>query len=215
MSTDTATVETLTAEVRVLMVGNRQITQSVAKQLDTVKLSGIEPFGRVRIAGEEMVIGRRKDGADLVTAQIRIDEPNKIEWWASEIPEILGDEARINIPSRLVKYDRHDDGDATFSIDTQRGYVQCVLYEVPDPVYEGQNPDVGEGPVTVHLPTYPRDASGCPTGESIEHRFTVTPQSALDKMIKLAERRAQLHDEALARYREAKDLPLIVLAGLR
>ena len=33
----TATVETLTAEVRVLAVGNRQITLSVAKQLDFVE----------------------------------------------------------------------------------------------------------------------------------------------------------------------------------
>ena len=34
--TQTATVETLTAEVRVLMVGSRQITPSVVKQLDRV-----------------------------------------------------------------------------------------------------------------------------------------------------------------------------------
>jgi hypothetical protein len=32
----TATVETLTAQVRVLQVGNRQITLSIYKQLDTV-----------------------------------------------------------------------------------------------------------------------------------------------------------------------------------
>lgn len=32
----TAKVETLTAQVRVLMVGNRQITLSVARQLDHV-----------------------------------------------------------------------------------------------------------------------------------------------------------------------------------
>ncbi len=45
----TATVETLTAEVRVLMVGNRQVTASVAKQLDHVALSELEIMGRVRI----------------------------------------------------------------------------------------------------------------------------------------------------------------------
>ena len=52
-SSTTATVETLTAEVRVLMVGNRQITLSVAKQLDVVTpldhvTNAITPFGRVR-----------------------------------------------------------------------------------------------------------------------------------------------------------------------
>jgi hypothetical protein len=46
--TDTATVETLTAEVRTLMVGNRQVTMSVYKQLDCVGHAVIEPFGRVQ-----------------------------------------------------------------------------------------------------------------------------------------------------------------------
>lgn len=72
MTTKTATVEALTAEVRVLMVGSRQITMSVYDQLDTVRWDHItipmgfmdfegkcayeippppshgEPFGRVR-----------------------------------------------------------------------------------------------------------------------------------------------------------------------
>lgn len=46
--TTTATVETLTAEVRVLMVGNRQITQSIYKQLDYAPFQDVRPFGRVR-----------------------------------------------------------------------------------------------------------------------------------------------------------------------
>ena len=45
-NTTTATVETLTAEVRVLMVGSRQVTLSVFKQLDVVPLAEIEVFGR-------------------------------------------------------------------------------------------------------------------------------------------------------------------------
>lgn len=47
----TATVETLTAEVRVLKVGNRQITKSVYLQLDSMPPSDeFHPFGRVRAA---------------------------------------------------------------------------------------------------------------------------------------------------------------------
>jgi hypothetical protein len=42
-----ATVRTLTAEVKVLMVGNRQVTLSVYRQLDAVRPDQIEPFGRV------------------------------------------------------------------------------------------------------------------------------------------------------------------------
>jgi hypothetical protein len=45
--TTTATVELLTAEVRVLMVGSRQVTLSVYRQLDQVMPGRIQPFGRV------------------------------------------------------------------------------------------------------------------------------------------------------------------------
>jgi hypothetical protein len=49
MSQTTATVEVLTAEVRVLMVGSRQVTLSVFNQLDeTFYWSQFVPFGRVR-----------------------------------------------------------------------------------------------------------------------------------------------------------------------
>ena len=53
MTTATAAIETLTAEVRVLMVGNRQVTLSVARQLDSFstyddEALNFEPFGRIR-----------------------------------------------------------------------------------------------------------------------------------------------------------------------
>ena len=47
-TTTAARVEVLTAEVRVLMVGSRQVTLSVYAQLDRVEPEEIEPFGRVR-----------------------------------------------------------------------------------------------------------------------------------------------------------------------
>lgn len=68
----TATVETLTAEVRVLVVGNRQITLSVAKQLDEVPLWDMLPFGRVSVGKTHgvwgRVIGRHKRTGALVLA---------------------------------------------------------------------------------------------------------------------------------------------------
>ena len=42
-------VESLTAEVRVLQVGSKPVTLSAARQLDAVDPSEIRPFGRVRI----------------------------------------------------------------------------------------------------------------------------------------------------------------------
>ena len=46
--TESASVEVLTAEVRVLQVGNRQITRSIYRQLDAATFERFEPFGRVR-----------------------------------------------------------------------------------------------------------------------------------------------------------------------
>lgn len=43
----TATVELLQAEVRVLVVGSRQVTLSVFRQLDEVPIQNLEIFGRV------------------------------------------------------------------------------------------------------------------------------------------------------------------------
>jgi len=48
MTSNTATVEVLSAEVRALMVGSRQVTLSVYRQLDHVAPDQIEPFGRIR-----------------------------------------------------------------------------------------------------------------------------------------------------------------------
>ena len=48
MAAVTAEVQVLTAEVRVLMVGSRQVTLSVYRQLDWMLPEEITPFGRVR-----------------------------------------------------------------------------------------------------------------------------------------------------------------------
>jgi hypothetical protein len=60
-----ARVDVLTAQVRVLMVGNQQITTSVAKQLDRAPL--VEVFGRIDANGWSawfgLLIGRDAGGA--------------------------------------------------------------------------------------------------------------------------------------------------------
>lgn len=69
----TASVQTLTAEVRVLMVGSRQVTLSVAKQLDVVELGDLKPFGRVRLNDGVWVIGA--DGAGVLSLARGEPEP--------------------------------------------------------------------------------------------------------------------------------------------
>jgi hypothetical protein len=62
-----ARVQVLTAEVRTLVVGSRQVTLSVYNQLDEVPPDGIEPFGRVRRKDARWrtveVVGRDEEGA--------------------------------------------------------------------------------------------------------------------------------------------------------
>ena len=63
-----ATVELLTAEVRVLMVGSRQVTMSVFNQLDVVHPDCVEPFGRVNFGEGSFLwgVGKRKFDSSLV-----------------------------------------------------------------------------------------------------------------------------------------------------
>jgi hypothetical protein len=79
MTIAAARVEVLTAEVRVLMVGSRQVTLSVLAQLDTVAFDEIEPFGRVRprdISSYETQVVGRDGGGVLVRSWL----PEVIAW---------------------------------------------------------------------------------------------------------------------------------------
>ena len=71
MTTTAARVEVLTAEVRVLMVGSRQITLSVYAQLDHVDPGEVDPFGRVAprnaVPGWIYVVGASARDADAGT----------------------------------------------------------------------------------------------------------------------------------------------------
>ena len=75
----TATVEVLTAEVRVLMVGSRQVTLSVFGQLDTIGWDDITPMGRVHPKTEgDWVIGADANGV-LSRAKWTLDWPS-LSW---------------------------------------------------------------------------------------------------------------------------------------
>ena len=79
MTTTAARVEVLTAEVRVLMVGSRQVTLSVYSQLDGVAFNAIEPFGRVRprdTSSREIRVVGRDEAGNLVRSWL----PEVIAW---------------------------------------------------------------------------------------------------------------------------------------
>lgn len=75
MTVQTTRVELLTAEVRTLMFGARQVTMSIYHQLDWVEPAEIEPFGRVHSKALKIpaveVVGSR-DGV-LVRSYLRKD----------------------------------------------------------------------------------------------------------------------------------------------
>jgi hypothetical protein len=67
---NSATVETLTAEVRVLMVGSRQVTLSVFRQLDWIDYDECEPFGRVNEGDGRVVVGKHAGTGVLARAKL-------------------------------------------------------------------------------------------------------------------------------------------------
>ena len=84
----TAKVEVLTAEVRVLMVGKRQVTLSVYRQLDWVDPALCEPFGRTNDPRESSsefsltidVVGRHAETGDLVRSRRRVSRDKPKKW---------------------------------------------------------------------------------------------------------------------------------------
>ena len=110
----TAAVEVLTAEVRVLMVGSRQVTMSVYNQLDLVADCQIEPFGRVAPKDAQgryvHVVGRSRVTGALVRARTptydgtRNDRERWIRYAAVRAVECeLGLSSHERVPENLVR----------------------------------------------------------------------------------------------------------------
>ena len=116
--TDTATVETLTAEVRVLMVGNRQITLSVCRQLDVVPLEDMKPFGRINDGKRDgtYVVGKHRDTGALVTSKCeRLNGPVEI--------------FEEDLPFNVIVCDRATTDYHQTSISAKFGEVRVRFYE--------------------------------------------------------------------------------------
>jgi hypothetical protein len=192
----TATVEVLTAEVRTLVVGNRQVTQSVYRQLDHINPEAIEPFGRVNDtkAGEGydvLVVGRGPDGV-LVRSGLPWNYGK--EWDRHErAPEALGILWRANehltakyvtFPSERdhVKVAEHDDLTVAWAL-RDGGAVNARRYQ--------HDPELPEGAIRWLNDEVRAEAA----------------RLAQPVVLGMAERRDR-REEWLA-------LPLIVLAGLR
>jgi hypothetical protein len=177
MSTE-AKVELLTAEVRTLMVGNRQVTLSVAKQLDRIGLEHLDPFGRIRIGDDgNLAIGRDRRSGALAISAFR-------DYFSDPTVDDLGD-CRIRVcsgnrPNRNYYSLRYKDRSfRVHAIECDECNIAGHAYgneKCPGWMMVGEDPEVGY----LHL------------------------------LLRFDE-----DDAHRARHRAAKDLPLIVLAGLR
>lgn len=178
----TATVETLTAEVRVLMVGNRQMTMSVAKQLDWCDLEELQPFGRVHINRDQvdtLVIGRHQSSGALRIARCY---PSRDRWTPMVDPEDLSGKVTVcNSVLTGPDYFRFQFGTGNVSIlINKKATEKC---EIED---HGPRPTQGECGYW-----YPNDQ-----------------QENIVAVIERCNARFSLH-------KQARELPLIVLAGLK
>jgi hypothetical protein len=194
----TATVETLAAEVRTLMVGSRQVTMSVAKQLDVVDLGLLDIFGRINLSGEAgiWVIGAHKETSALVKARARYSVKRAAWIWLGDQPSELQRPQRC---PRNHKPSRHyEDGDYYSAIDLQfDGWRIEMRPEDTELLHQEFDREKG-GRIECtdscnHW--YPRDCRQIIADALDEHRLRYNADQKL--------------------YEAAISAPLIVLAGLR
>lgn len=219
----TASVEVLTAEVRTLMVGSRQVTMSVWKQLDTVPLETCEPFGRVRYdkaePGDVWIVGRSVIDGSLVRAvSVREHEMDSYEWnQPDNAPMELTDWCVVGPHQDLVNrltsetqppFDPHEK--YTRGPFTCPGETYDSWYDIP------KRPDAaviacrGDYRVTWIIPDDTRVSSKVPPG--------AWSYASSDAQVQ-AEKIAAEWLDGVDEYKETRgrylNLPLIVLAGLR
>ncbi|MCB8910211.1 hypothetical protein KUG88_08715 [Rhodococcus rhodochrous] len=190
----TTTIETLTAEVRAVMIGKRQITLSVYRQLDTIPWEDIEPFGRVRDKQDDRpgiyAVGRHRDTGVLSRASIHRDS------WVEEAP------------GHFVHWVYHDQngsrhpGHRSYEMGGSHGRTLRWGAGIGDVANDGCS---AWRRLDVHRTNRDKIRSG---------EYCNLPELLAESRKIARGRIAELVPHELE-YQEAKKLPLIVLAGLR
>lgn len=236
MTTTTTTVETLTAEVRALMIGRRQVTLSVYRQLDTAPWDDVEPFGRVRdgkdTAAGIYIVGRHRETGDLVRSSIDrdswcADAPAEFAHWAHHNPQVATDRGKNSINGVATSHGRTLHWGFTYSrYDYLDGYV-CTApeFDEPSPKWPGprdeyRGDDYRGDDYDADYRRYRAEEVAQKERREDHHRRVLSGEfcdmSGLEARWRAlaAERVAELVPHEL-RYQAAEKLPLIVLAGLR
>lgn len=183
----TAQVEVLTAEVRTLMVGSRQVTLSVYRQLDDVSPLLITPFGRVRDGkaekGDIQVVGV-DEGGNLVRSHSRLERHD--------------DPRKFSEQTWKFTWDHYSDR-ATLLPGEDREPSAQVAYE-----FDGWEVYVNR----------PWGCAGLKEGRDV-NEWHFTSQRAFESATGMAHDAIAKAHQSWTIARPWSDLPLIVLAGLR
>jgi hypothetical protein len=224
-ATSTATVETLAAEVRVLMVGNRQVTLSVAKQLDWVPLVDLELFGRVKLGADSYAIGKAPDGT-LALAKYRHTCYGETKGWRFDATRVLKSVPADEVPHIGWEVGLHDH--SRNPLDSHE-YVHLTMYEPGFP--DGKLNLIAQLGNLIRDPAPPEVEEWYTQWRS--NRYVVSAQEKLGALPREGEgnywnagnHAAAIRDAAFESWtttvrwsvaiKSAESAPLIVLAGLR
>jgi hypothetical protein len=203
---ESASVERLSAEVRVVQVGSRQITRPMYRQLDEATFGRFEPFGRVRDnkrkprAGVLQLVGRDTETGALVSY-----DAQPPDWSASAGPEEF---------THWLRH-RHHIGEG---FGHGPGLVVAIHHKFALR-WNGTSKRVCDAPYFWHdkdgTPEWVREYERPRQLELRQQRCQVDLGELESQWQEKAN--SQLADllEARARYDEFKALPLIVLAKLK
>lgn len=221
MTEQSARVDVLTAEVRTLMVGSRQVTLSVYRQLDEVDEGDIEPFGRVHdgkgIPLHVSLVGRHPGTGALVRA-VHAPPSSSHEWsQPDDAPAELGDDWAVFGPTQEDwPWNGTQAPDGVNGPRPYQGVDGTWRSWEEKRVLPPQRPRFAE--FVDRRPGY-RIRWTLPKGRTVPAvdpgRWDWASDAAREIGFRHARRWFDILDREFAAYDAAKALPLIVLAGLR
>lgn len=199
-----ARVDLLTAEVRTVMVGSRQVTLSVYRQLDTIEPESIEAMGRVRDSQDKedglYVIGRHRETGALTRSHFPAP--------SSEVLLKLDTQAVIETIALLSQ----EDDDDVSPIDTD---TRIINSSSGRRLYAKDIAVAQDADCVIRVRRYAHNAQ---SAQSARYwRYAYGHAEGRREIIAAAEEEL-IRQRELRKFQETHhwdELPLIVLAGLR
>jgi hypothetical protein len=214
---ESGSVEVLSAEVRVLQVGDRQLTRSMYRQLDEASPERFEPFGRVKDNKRRPKDGWRLAGRDSETGVLlvgRDSESGALVRCHAQPP----DWSELEGPEEFTHWMKHWAQASGNFITYHRGYP-VTKYQGFAIRWRVSYKDVCAAPEAWHVrdktPEAVRQLDRVRQLEMRQQRCTVDLDQLERQWREKANREMTEMLAAQARYDGFKALPLIVFAGLK